>query len=193
MTLNLPLLYVLWLEEYCQISLNKNKSPNLWHVTSILVYCIFGSGKGNNQLHLQFDPTLIFLKAHKNLSLKDTKFFFFFNAHTQKKNEIALRPKSELPLQFFLLSASLLRFFDSPMIMMMVFMGSSTLYVLERMSPSRCARFGASMNIVDFEHIWKGLINIIFYHNFGLLEQKKKTDLKAHNVKLKAIWFHIQE
>ena len=35
MTLNLPLLYVLWLEEYCQISPNKNKSPNLWHVTSI--------------------------------------------------------------------------------------------------------------------------------------------------------------
>jgi hypothetical protein len=41
MTLNLPLLYVLWLEEYCQISPNKNKSPNLWHVTSILVCCIF--------------------------------------------------------------------------------------------------------------------------------------------------------
>ena len=43
MTLNLPLLYVLWLEEYCQISPNKNKSPNLWQVTSILVCCIFGS------------------------------------------------------------------------------------------------------------------------------------------------------
>ncbi len=42
MTLNLPLLYVLWLEEYCQISPNKNRSPNLWHVTSILVCCIFG-------------------------------------------------------------------------------------------------------------------------------------------------------
>ena len=42
MTLNLPLLYVLWLEEYCQISPNKNKSPNLWYVTSILVCCIFG-------------------------------------------------------------------------------------------------------------------------------------------------------
>ena len=44
MTLNLPLLYV-WLEEYCQISPNKNKSPNLWHVTSILVCCIFGSAR----------------------------------------------------------------------------------------------------------------------------------------------------
>ena len=42
MTLNLPSLYVLWLEEYCQISPNKNKSLNFWHVTSILVCCIFG-------------------------------------------------------------------------------------------------------------------------------------------------------
>ena len=41
MTLNLPLLYVLWSEEYCQTSPNKNKSPNLWHVTSILVCYIF--------------------------------------------------------------------------------------------------------------------------------------------------------
>ena len=41
MTLNLPLLYVLWLEEYCQTSPNKNKSPNLWHITSILVCYIF--------------------------------------------------------------------------------------------------------------------------------------------------------
>ena len=43
MTLNLPLLYVLWLEEYCQISPNRNKSPNLWHATSIFVCCIFAS------------------------------------------------------------------------------------------------------------------------------------------------------
>ena len=35
------LLYVLWLEEYCQINPNKKKMPNLWHVTSILVCCIF--------------------------------------------------------------------------------------------------------------------------------------------------------
>ena len=41
MTLNLPLLYFVWPEEYCQTSPNKNKSPNLWHVTSILVCCIF--------------------------------------------------------------------------------------------------------------------------------------------------------
>ena len=41
MTLNLPLSYVLWLEECCQIRQNKNKSPNLWHVTSILVCWIF--------------------------------------------------------------------------------------------------------------------------------------------------------
>ena len=47
MTLNLPLLYVLWLEEYYQISPSKNRSPNLWHVTSILVCCIFAYNSGN--------------------------------------------------------------------------------------------------------------------------------------------------
>ena len=41
MTLNLPLLYFVWTEEYCQTSPNKHKSPNLWHVTSIFVCCIF--------------------------------------------------------------------------------------------------------------------------------------------------------
>ena len=41
MTLNLPLMHFVWTEEYCQTSQNKNKSPNLWHVTSILVCCIF--------------------------------------------------------------------------------------------------------------------------------------------------------
>ena len=40
--MNLPLLYFVWTEEYCQTSPNKNKSPNLWQVTSILVCCIFG-------------------------------------------------------------------------------------------------------------------------------------------------------
>ena len=42
MTLNLLLLYFVWTEEHCQTSPNKNKSPNLWHVTSILFCCIFG-------------------------------------------------------------------------------------------------------------------------------------------------------
>ena len=42
MTLNLLLLYFVWTEKYCQTSPNKNKSQNLWHVTSILVCCIFG-------------------------------------------------------------------------------------------------------------------------------------------------------
>ena len=52
MTLNLPLLYVLWLEECCQISPNKNKSLNLWHVTRILVCCIFDySATGISDLH----------------------------------------------------------------------------------------------------------------------------------------------
>ena len=33
MTLNLPLTYFVWTEEYYQTSLNKNKSPNLcWHI-----------------------------------------------------------------------------------------------------------------------------------------------------------------
>ena len=44
MTLNLPLLYFVWTEEYCQTSPNKNKSSNLWHVTRILVCCIFAYG-----------------------------------------------------------------------------------------------------------------------------------------------------
>ena len=35
MTLSLPLLYFFWTEEYCQNSPNKNKSPNLWQVTSL--------------------------------------------------------------------------------------------------------------------------------------------------------------
>ena len=41
MTLNLPLLYFVCTEEYCQTSPNKNKSPKLWHITSILACCIF--------------------------------------------------------------------------------------------------------------------------------------------------------
>ena len=56
MTFNLPLLYFVWNEEHCQTSPNKNKSTNLWHLTSIkssifltsglliplTVVCIFG-------------------------------------------------------------------------------------------------------------------------------------------------------
>ena len=41
MILNLPLLYFVWTEEYYQTSPNKNKSSNLWHITSILVCYIF--------------------------------------------------------------------------------------------------------------------------------------------------------
>ena len=37
MTLNLPSSYWFWFVEYCQTSPDKNNSPNLWHVTSILV------------------------------------------------------------------------------------------------------------------------------------------------------------
>ena len=50
MTLNLPLLYWFWFVEYCQTS--PNKKGHLWHVTSILVCCIFGlmnaEGQQNN-------------------------------------------------------------------------------------------------------------------------------------------------
>ena len=56
MTLNLPLLYFVWTEEYCQTSPNKNKSANLWHVTSILVCCIFASNRLNRGL--SSSPTL---------------------------------------------------------------------------------------------------------------------------------------
>ena len=41
MALNLPLLYFVGTEEYCQTSPNKKKSPNLWHITSILICCIY--------------------------------------------------------------------------------------------------------------------------------------------------------
>ena len=43
MTLNLPLLHWFWFVEYCRTSPNKNKSPNVWHITSVLVCCILGS------------------------------------------------------------------------------------------------------------------------------------------------------
>ena len=49
MTLNLPSLYFFWLEEYGQTSPNKNQSPNLWHVTSILVCCIFVMHNGRQK------------------------------------------------------------------------------------------------------------------------------------------------
>ena len=44
MNLNLHLLYFVWTEEYYQNSPNRNKSRNLWHVTCILVCCIFDEG-----------------------------------------------------------------------------------------------------------------------------------------------------
>ena len=44
MTLNLPLLYFVWTEAYCQTSSNKNKLRNFQHVTSILVFSFFDEG-----------------------------------------------------------------------------------------------------------------------------------------------------
>ena len=57
MTLNLPLLYFVWTEEYCQTSPNKNKSPNLWHITSILVCCIFVHTYHSFSCQLQISST----------------------------------------------------------------------------------------------------------------------------------------
>ena len=43
---------IVWTEEYCQTSPNKNKSPNLWHIPSILVCCIFVHQSIKNQPNL---------------------------------------------------------------------------------------------------------------------------------------------
>ena len=58
MTLSLPLLYVLWLEEYYQTSPNKNKWPNLWHVTSILVYNITQNCKQILKIRMPFSKII---------------------------------------------------------------------------------------------------------------------------------------
>ena len=90
MTLNLPLLYVLWLEEYCMISPNKNKSPNLWHVTSILVCCIFGR---KPQAEFIEDTELLVLSSVSdysriNLLLKILSLivFIYFSVSYERKN-----------------------------------------------------------------------------------------------------------
>ena len=60
--LNLPLLYFVWTEEYCQTrpTQMENKSQNLWHVTSILVCCIFD--KVHEQVLMEAESVLMFLK-----------------------------------------------------------------------------------------------------------------------------------
>ena len=58
MTLNLPLLYFVWTEEYCQTSPNKNKSPNLWHITSILVCCVVDYIASNTFVALSINFTI---------------------------------------------------------------------------------------------------------------------------------------
>ena len=62
MTLNLPLLYFVWTEEYCQTSPNKNKPPNLWHLS--LLY--FWLQPSSDYSFCQFELYLFFL------------FFYFF-------------------------------------------------------------------------------------------------------------------
>ena len=45
--IGIPLLYWFWFVEYYHTSPNKNRSLNLWHVTSILVCCIFAPAYKN--------------------------------------------------------------------------------------------------------------------------------------------------
>ena len=77
MTLNLPLLYWFWLAEYCQTSPNKNKSPNLWQVTSILVCCIFGS-----------NHTLLW--AHCSSYLFSLHTYIFMSMNNKQNNKVKL-------------------------------------------------------------------------------------------------------
>ena len=70
MTLNLPLIYFVWTEEYCQTSPNKSKSPNLWHVTSILVCCIFGTAT----LKSIYPILLQAFKTEDNISQRQVSF-----------------------------------------------------------------------------------------------------------------------
>ena len=73
MTLNQPLIYFVWSEEYCQTSPNKNKSPNLWHVvTSILVCCIFDESYLDDANCEVFPYPQENLKAHQQMPTKDS-------------------------------------------------------------------------------------------------------------------------
>ena len=56
-----------WIEEYCQTSPNKNKSPKIWRLTSILVCCIFGE---RSQQFLCFFK--LFLQVSQFIKIKIT-------------------------------------------------------------------------------------------------------------------------
>ena len=92
MTLNQPLLYFAWTEKYCQTSPNKNKSPNLWHITSILVGCILGR---DIRFFWLFDNNSIGLKLRESLC-RVKEIWCKVIYHLQKKN---LRRRHKNPTQ----------------------------------------------------------------------------------------------
>ena len=83
MTLNLPLLYFVWSEENWKTSPNKSKSRNLWHVTSILVCCIFHEGDVSYILDVLFSffqqVLAYFISGtfHNSCSAVERKFFSY--------------------------------------------------------------------------------------------------------------------
>ena len=91
MTLNLPLLYVLWLEEYCQINPNKNRSPNLWHVTSILVCCIFANVHVTSVREIKSGDILFVLERNfvSQFAGKPVQLHQYFNL-VYEQNQISL-------------------------------------------------------------------------------------------------------
>ena len=91
MTLNLPLLYVLWLEEYCQINPNKNRSPNLWHVTSILVCCIFANVHVTSVREIKSGDILFVLERNfvSQFTGKPVQLHQYFNL-VYEQNQISL-------------------------------------------------------------------------------------------------------
>ena len=106
MTLNLPLLYVLWLEEYCQINPNKNRSPNLWHVTSILVCCIFANVHVTSVREIKSGDILFVLERNfvSQFAGKPVQLHQYFNL-VYEQNQISLSKPISLsiskPKNFF--------------------------------------------------------------------------------------------
>ena len=92
MTLNLPLLYWFWLVEYCQTSPNKNKSPNLWQVTNILVCCIFAQTPWFKQQVFKCSNSTLWLEnsilnTKKMLNIDNKKFESTFLSFESYKPE----------------------------------------------------------------------------------------------------------
>ena len=106
MTLNLPLLYFVWTEEYCQTSPNKNKSSNHWHLTSILVSCIFACTPVRTMGHLHLPSPSSFprttAKLIKRLHSRCNKSLFCFQNYRFLSNVIALHRGATVFLWIFL-------------------------------------------------------------------------------------------